>query len=65
MDRFLFDGIGEQKRVDFRWETFNLFNRTQFGPLSNAATLQNNNFGLWRAQANSQRRMQVSLKLYW
>ena len=56
---------GEQKRLDFRWETFNLFNRTQFGPLSNAATLQNNNFGLWRAQANTQRRMQVSLKLYW
>jgi hypothetical protein len=33
--------------------------------LSNATTLQNPNFGLWRAQANTQRRMQVSLKLYW
>ena len=29
---------GEQKRLDFRWETFNLLNRTQFGPLSNATT---------------------------
>ena len=56
---------GEQKRLDFRWETFNLFNRTQFGPLSNATTLQNPNFGLWRAQANTQRRMQLSLKFYW
>ena len=56
---------GEQKRLEFRWETFNLLNRTQFGPLGNATTLQNNNWGLWRVQANSQRRMQVSLKLYW
>jgi len=57
--------LHEQKRLDFRWETFNLFNRTQFGPLSNATTLQNPNFGLWRAQTNTQRRMQLSLKFYW
>jgi hypothetical protein len=56
---------GEQKRLDFRLETFNLLNRTQFGPLSNATTIQNPNFGLWRAQTNTQRRMQASLKLYW
>ena len=56
---------GEQKRLDFRWEAFNLLNRTQFGSLNGGATLQNNNWGLWRTQANSQRRMQVSLKLYW
>jgi hypothetical protein len=56
---------GEQKRLDFRWESFNHLNRTLFGPLSGATTLQNNNWGLWRTQANSQRRMQVSLKLYW
>ena len=56
--------LHEQKRLDFRWETFNLLNRTQFEPLSGGATLQNNNWGLWRAQANSQRRVQVSLKLY-
>jgi hypothetical protein len=56
---------GEQKRLDFRWETFNLLNRTQFGPLGGGTTLQNNNWGLWRVQANTQRRMQVSLKLYW
>jgi len=56
---------GEQKRLEFRWEAFNLPNRTIFGPLSGATTLQNNNFGKWQAQSNSARRMQVSLKLYW
>ena len=55
----------EAKHLDFRWEAFNLFNRTQFGSLSGGSTLQNANFGLWRTQANSARRMQVSLKLYW
>ncbi len=57
--------LKEDKRLDFRWETFNLLNRTLFGPLGGGATLQNNNFGLWRNQANSQRRMQLSLKFYW
>lgn len=55
----------EQKRLDFRWEIFNLLNRTQFGALSGGGTLQNANFGLWRTQSNSARRMQVSMKLYW
>src|ERR1051326_8215242 len=27
---------GEQHRLELRWETFNLLNRTQFGPLSGA-----------------------------
>jgi len=57
--------IKEQSHLDFRWETFNLLNRTQFGALSGGGTLQNANFGLWRTQANSGRRMQVSMKLYW
>jgi Carboxypeptidase regulatory-like domain len=56
---------GEQKRLDFRCDAFNPLNRTIFGPLSGATTLQNNNWGLWRTQSNTQRRMQVSLKLYW
>jgi hypothetical protein len=43
---------------------FNLLNRTQFGALSGGGTIQNANFGLWRTQSNSARRMQVSLKLY-
>jgi hypothetical protein len=57
--------LKEQKHLDIRWETFNLLNRTQFGPLSSATTLQNANFGNWRSQSNSGRRMQVSMKFYW
>ena len=57
--------LKEQKHLDIRWETFNLLNRTQFGPLSSATTLQNANFGNWRSQSNSPRRMQVSMKFYW
>ena len=57
--------LKEQKRLDFRWETFNLLNRVQFGALSGGTTLQNANFGNWRSQSNSGRRMQVSMKLYW
>ena len=57
--------IREQTRLDCRWEAFNLLNRTTFGGLSGATSLQNANFGLYRTQSNSGRRMQVSLKLYW
>jgi len=57
--------IKESSHLDFRWEAFNLLNRTQFGSLSGGTTLQNANFGNWRSQSNSGRRMQVSLKLYW
>ena len=57
--------ISESKHLDFRWESFNYLNRTQFGPLSSATTLQNANFGNWRSQSNSPRRMQVSMKFYW
>ena len=57
--------LKEQVHLDFRWETFNLLNRTQFGALSGGTTLQNANFGNWRSQSNSGRRMQVSMKLYW
>ena len=57
--------LKEQKHLDIRWETFNLLNRTQFGSLSGGTTLQNANFGNWRSQSNSGRRMQVSMKLYW
>ena len=57
--------LKEEKRIDIRGEAFNLLNRTVFGALSGASTLQNSNWGLWRTQANTQRRMQVSLKIYW
>jgi hypothetical protein len=57
--------IREPMRLDFRCEAFNLLNRTTFGGLSGATSLQDPNFGLYRSQANSPRRMQVALKLYW
>jgi hypothetical protein len=57
--------IREPMRLDFRCEAFNLLNRTAFGGLGSATSLQNANYGLWRSQSNSPRRMQVALKLYW
>ena len=57
--------IKEAKRIEFRWESYNILNRTQFGPLSGATTLQNANFGNFATQANSPRRMQFALKFYW
>jgi hypothetical protein len=57
--------IKEALRLEFRGEAFNLLNRTAFGPLSGATSLQNANFGLWRTQSNSQRRLQLAMKLYW
>jgi hypothetical protein len=55
----------ESARAEFRLEAFNVLNRTRFGAISNATTLQNFNFGLWQAQVNQPRRMQLALKLYW
>jgi hypothetical protein len=55
--------ITESKRIDFRWEAFNLFNRTQFkGPQTN---LNSSTFGVVSSQANTPRQMQGALKLYW
>ena len=53
----------ESKRLDFRWEAFNWFNRTRFG--TGSTNLNAGNFGVVNNQANEQRRMQVALKLYW
>ena len=55
--------ITEKKRVDFRWEAFNLFNRTQFGNPN--ANLNSSTFGVISSQANTPRQMQAALKLYW
>ncbi len=33
--------------------------------LGGGSTLQDPNFGLWRTQLNTPRRMQLALKLYW
>jgi hypothetical protein len=53
----------EAKRLDFRWEIFDMFNRVAFNPGN--TNLNNINFGVVTSQANDPRRMQVALKLYW
>jgi Carboxypeptidase regulatory-like domain len=53
----------ERIRMDFRWEVFNIFNRTQFG--TGSTNLNNNNFGVVNDQVNNPRQMQVGLKIYW
>jgi hypothetical protein len=59
-----FNIAGDKLYAQFRAEAFNLFNRTQWGPVGNAQTLQNENFGVWQNQINTPRRMQLALKLY-
>ncbi len=54
---------GEGRRVDFRWESFNIFNRVVFaGPTNN---LNSPVFGVVAAQRNNPRRTQLALKIYW
>jgi hypothetical protein len=58
--------FSETRRLDFRWEAFNLFNRTVFSTSTNNFTnLDSTAFGIVTGQANTQRQMQVALKLYW
>jgi len=53
----------EDLRMDFRWEVFNLFNRTVFG--TGNTNLNSNVFGVVTNQVNDPRQMQVGLKIYW
>jgi hypothetical protein len=55
--------ITEKRHIDFRWEAFNLLNRTQFG--SPNANLNSSTFGVVSSQANTPRQMQAALKFYW
>jgi hypothetical protein len=55
---------GDRVYAQLRGEAFNLFNRTQWGPVGGAQTLQDPNFGIWQNQINTPRRLQVALKLY-
>jgi hypothetical protein len=55
--------ISESRKVDIRWEAFNLFNRVRFG--TGSTNLNSNTFGLVTNQGNDARQMQVALKLYW
>jgi hypothetical protein len=56
--------FSEKVRLNLRGEAFNAFNRTQWGPVGGAQTLQDPNFGIWRNQINQPRRMQIALKFY-
>ncbi len=58
-----FPFFGEGRRVDFRAEAFNVFNRVVFG--GPAANLNSNVFGVITSQANTPRRLQMALKVYW
>ncbi len=55
--------FGEQRRVDFRWEAFNMFNRHRFG--TGSTSLNSNTFGVVNSTVGDARQMQVALKLYW
>ena len=55
----------ERAHLELRGEAFNVLNRVFFGPLGGATTLGNANWGLWRAQANAPRTMQLVGKLTW
>jgi hypothetical protein len=55
--------FGEQRRVDFRWEAFNLFNRHRFG--TGSTSLDSNTFGVVTGTSGDARQMQVALKIYW
>ena len=56
--------FGEKRRLDFRWEAFNLLNRVVFGRPS-TTSLDSGTFGVINSLGNTQRQMQVALKLYW
>jgi hypothetical protein len=55
--------LGESRRIEFRWEAFNLFNRVVFG--TGPANVNSPTFGVVTSQVNDWRQMQVGLKLYW
>lgn len=54
--------IKEKLRLDFRAESFNMFNRVRFG--NGSTNLDSTAFGVVVDQTNTQRQMQLALKLY-
>ena len=67
--------VTAQVKMDVRIEAFNIFNRVIFaapgtptatgGTASGTDFSNSNTFGVITSQANSPRRMQLGLKLYW
>ncbi len=54
--------LGEKLRLDFRAESFNIFNNPRFA--SGSRNIDDPNFGVVRSQINEPRRTQFALKLY-
>jgi hypothetical protein len=54
--------ISESKRIDFRWEAFNLFNRSRFE--TGSRNIDDPNLGRVLNTINDPRRMQFALKFY-
>jgi len=63
LENHAFVSLPPEKRPDFRWETFNLFNRTVFG--AGSTNINRNAFSMVANQVNDPRQMQVALKLSW
>ena len=58
--------ITERFKLEFRAETFNTFNRVQFGrPNQGATTAANNTFGVVSTQVNDPRLIQFGLRLFY
>jgi hypothetical protein len=55
----------ERFRLEFRGESFNVFNRVWFGPISGATSLGNPNWGKWQSQVNTPRVMQLTARMTW
>ena len=53
--------VTERFRAQFRWESFNTFNHTQFGSAN--LTMTNTNFGKITSTRVGPRRMQLGLRL--
>jgi hypothetical protein len=54
--------LGETRRIDFRWEAFNMFNRSRFD--TGSRNIDDVNFGRVQTTINDPRRMQFALKFY-
>jgi len=55
--------INERFKLEFRAESFNLFNRVQFGAPNTTVNATSTTFGVVSAQANSPRLIQLALRL--
>ena len=54
----------ETRRVQFRWESFNLFNHNSFGlPTGNGLNIGSTQFGQITSSAGTPREMQFALRL--